>query len=147
MISLQLGRWSHGPRWDDTLFHHGARRGDGSLRDGVGDACDPCNNITPIFASKAKITINKLNTPPGDDKVKFQGQITLPHPYSPPLDPLTKGVRVLINRTDGSVVLDATIPGGAYSSSNKAGWKVNSSHTTWSYKNSGKVLPLLSGSF
>ena len=42
-------------------------------------------------------------------------------------------------------VLDATIPGGAYNSVTKVGWKVNSSHTTWNYRNAGTSTPLISG--
>src|SRR4029077_3675541 len=58
--------------------------------DGKGDVCDPCTNVIPVFAIKPKITISKLNTAPGDDKFKFTGEIVLPYPFSPALDPAHK---------------------------------------------------------
>src|SRR6185503_16843751 len=46
--------------------------------DTVGDLCDPCTNSLPVYATKAKITIQKLVTPPGDDKFKFSGYLQVP---------------------------------------------------------------------
>ena len=34
-------------------------------------------------------------------------------------------------------MLDATVPGSAYNTLTRTGWKVNGSHTTWTYKNPG----------
>jgi hypothetical protein len=34
-------------------------------------------------------------------------------------------------------VIDATVNGGAYNTLTRTGWKVNGSHTTWTYKNPG----------
>src|SRR5439155_854593 len=36
-----------------------------SDHDGLGDACDPCTNIVPVFATGARIKIKKLNIPGG----------------------------------------------------------------------------------
>jgi hypothetical protein len=95
--------------------------------DGIGDDCDPCNNIVPVFAIKQRVRIKRLNTPAGDDRLRFKGIITVP--TSPPIDPTTKGVRVLIDDGDGNRVLDAIIPGGAE-------WKANQARTRWRYRNS-----------
>ena len=113
--------------------------------DGVGNACDPCNNIVPVTISKPNLTIGRLNTPPGDDRFKFKGSMVLPHPYNPPLDPLTKGARIVVYDNMNGTVLDATIPGGPYNSVTKVGWKVNATHTKWLYRNSGTSTPLISG--
>jgi cysteine-rich repeat protein len=100
--------------------------------DGVCDADDPCTGLTVV--AKPTIVIGNLHTPPGDDTLSFKGQITLPAPFSPPIDPVTKGVRILIDDTQGTV-LDATIPGGAFDLLTKTGWKVNKAGTTWTYRN------------
>ena len=71
--------------------------------------------------------------------------MVLPHPYNPPLDPLTKGARIVVYDNMNGTVLDATIPGGPYNSATKVGWKVNATHTKWLYRNSGTSTPLISG--
>jgi len=113
--------------------------------DGKGDACDPCNNIIPVFATKPGITVTRLNTGPGDDRFKFKGEIALPYPYAPPFDPFNKGVRILMTTDANRDVIDATIPGGAFVPT-FAGWKQNASHTVFVYKNESRgVVPLVDG--
>jgi len=101
--------------------------------DGVGDACDPCTAVT---IAKAKLTVGKLGTPPGDDTLAFKGEMTLP--VGPALDPLASGVRVLID--DGGVsVLDAAIPGGGFDQGSGTGWKQKKG--TFTYQNgAGAIL-------
>ena len=57
--------------------------------DTLGDSCDPCTNVAPIYATKAKITIQKLVTPPGDDKFKFTGYLQVPEHRSSIRSPTT----------------------------------------------------------
>jgi hypothetical protein len=94
--------------------------------DGVGDDCDPCNNIVPVFAIKQRVRIKRLDTPGGDDRLRFKGVITVP--TSPAIDPPAKGVRVLLDDGAGNRALDAIIPGGS-------GWKANPAGTRWRYLN------------
>jgi hypothetical protein len=47
-------------------------------------------------------------------------------PTTPEIDPVARGVRVLITTAAGDVVVDVTIPGGG-------GWKTNRARTLWSY--------------
>jgi len=92
--------------------------------DALGDACDPCTNLVPVFATKPKIKLTKQTTPPGDDGLKFSGAIVVP--TTPAIDPATNGVRVLLTDHTGTDVVDVTIPGGT-------GWKTNKTGTTWSF--------------
>src|SRR5262249_25228648 len=91
-----------------------------SDNDGEGDECDPCTNIVPVYADRDKIIITRVNTPAADDKLKIKGRF-VPFPESPTIDPVTKGVRIVLERVDGSRPLDALIPGGAYNSTLKKG--------------------------
>ena len=89
-----------------------------------------CGGIT---VTAPKLTLNKLNTVPGDDKLSFTGMFSLPVPVTPALDPLTNGIRVLLQNA-AAAVLDVTIPGGALvHPKGGAGWKVNKARTTWTY--------------
>ena len=95
--------------------------GDG---DGKGDACDPCNNVVPVFASKAKVRLKKLVTPPGDDRLKFKGTIVVP--TTPAIDPVTKGARLLLDDAASMPIVDVILPGGP-------AWKANAAGTSWRY--------------
>jgi len=111
--------------------------------DGIGDACDPCSNIVPVFAVRQRARIRNLTTPGGDERLRFKGVITVP--TTPPIDPATKGARVLLEDADPgrgcdgtpgrpACVLDAIIPGG-FDPTTRVGWKTNSAGTAWRYRN------------
>src|SRR5262249_13006867 len=109
--------------------------------DGVGDGCDPCNNIVPVYATKPLLKVKHVSTATGKDVVKFTGVVIVP--TSPTIDPVTKGVRVVLTGSTGGTVLDATIPGGPYVLG--AGWKANSAGTTYVYRNRGIGVPTVAG--
>lgn len=115
---------------------------DGDL---LGDACDPCSNFTPVRVSKPRLSISKLNTAPGDDRLSFRGSLTVPVPLAPSIDASAKGVRVLVEASTGAVVLDAIIPGGVYDKDAKVGWRRNSKGTSFRYSNRGNPVPLVRG--
>ena len=85
--------------------------------------------------TKAKLIVTGLATPAADDRLRLRGRLTLPSPFSPPLDPMTKGVRILLDDAMGGRPLDVAVPGGAYNYATKTGWKVNPSRTSWKYAN------------
>jgi hypothetical protein len=75
----------------------------------------PCTGGANAF--KHKITITKLLTPVGDDKLSFVAQATLTTPFDPPLDPQENGIRLLIVDANGDTMLDATVTGSVYNRS------------------------------
>jgi len=105
--------------------------------DGLCDADDPCTGAATV--DQPKLTITKLATPPGDDKLAFKGQMMLPFPFSPALDPGSRGARVLLEGTAGAL-LDVTIPGGAFDPTTHTGWRANTAGTAWTYKSPTGVL-------
>jgi hypothetical protein len=115
--------------------------------DGEGDECDPCTNTVPVIATKPRVKIGRLQTGPGDDTFSFKGEIIVPFPFSPPLDPLANGVRVVIDSGDSALpaIIDAEIPAGAFNGGTGAGWTVSGSGLAWSYVNSGAVVPFIQG--
>jgi hypothetical protein len=99
--------------------------------DGLGDACDPCTNGVP--ALKPRVVLGRLTPPPGDEKLRMSGDVVLPFPYAPPIDPSTRGIRVLLYDSEGARALDATIPPGPYDPNVRAGWVT--SGFGWTYRN------------
>jgi hypothetical protein len=93
--------------------------------DGIGDACDPCTTVGPPTGLKTKLTMAKLASPGGDDRVKFKGTFTVP--TDPPIDPVTKGVRLLVTDGTGAVAVDATAPGGGL-------WTGGALRPVWIYR-------------
>ncbi len=112
--------------------------------DPLGDACDPCTNIVPTVQAKAKLSMTKLLAPTGDDKLTFSSYFT-GVPGTPTVDPITNGARFIVVDSTGAFPVDVTIPGGAYNTANKVGWKANGSGTSFTYKNAGTVVPLING--
>ena len=100
--------------------------------DGLCDSFDPC--AAPGALAKASLIADRLQLPPDDERLSLQGQMALPFPFNPPLDPSTNGVRIMARNGD-HVVLDVTIPGGALGGSPAHGWKRldRAAGSTWTY--------------
>jgi hypothetical protein len=111
--------------------------------DGVGNGCDGCNNIGPVYVVKPFVKIKHLLTPGGDDTFKFKGEMTVP--ASPAIDPFTKGARVTILTSAGTGILDATIPGGPPVPQLADGWQKNVAGTFFKYRNRGLGSPTQNG--
>jgi len=82
--------------------------------------------------------VSKINSEmvSGNDSLVISAFFALPPARSfSELTPLADGVRVVITADDGSTRLDATIPGGAYSTATKTGWKLAGNGKTWTYIN------------
>jgi parallel beta-helix repeat protein len=103
----------------------------------------PCATACDAGAvvSRPNIALNRLNTPAADDTLTFRGDLVIPHPFMPDLDPVANGVAVVIETAGGVRALDVTIPGGAYDPTTKIGWQVNGSGTSWKYVNKGATPP------
>lgn len=91
--------------------------------------------------AKGNLAIRRLGTPPGDDTFVFRGEVTLPHPFTPAVDPVATGVQVVIADSSGARPLDVRVPGGAYDALTRAGWKVSPDGRRWRYVNRGANPP------
>jgi hypothetical protein len=100
--------------------------GDG---DGLCDAVDPCTNGAAFITTQVKL--GRQTTPPGDDTLAWKAQLTLPVPFTPPLDPSVHGVRLVLAHST-STVLDVSIPGGLVAGSPAIGWR-NLNGVRWLY--------------
>ena len=112
----------------------------------MGDACDPCNNTFNggVFATKVKLIVLKLVTAPGDDKLKIKGSLLLP--TTPTIRCDLNGARVIVEKQDGTDIIDTTLPPGAYDAVAKVGWTTNATTSKFKYKNAGITPnPLIDG--
>jgi parallel beta-helix repeat protein len=89
------------------------------------DPLPPCPTSCASGAAitDATLALRRLGTPPGDDALRFDGEMLLPFPYSPVLDLVTTGVALQVNDASGAHVVDLTVPGGAYAAAARVGWK------------------------
>ncbi|MBX3027127.1 right-handed parallel beta-helix repeat-containing protein [bacterium] len=90
-----------------------------------------CTSATAMTA--AAIRIAGLDTPGGDDALAFNGRMLLAHPFSPPLDPPTFGIGIVLSNGAGARVVDAVLPGGAYDRATKVGWRTSATGKRWRY--------------
>jgi cysteine-rich repeat protein len=111
--------------------------------DDVGTVCDPCTNIVPVVIESPRLMIGRLNTPPGDDILKFTGSMVVP--FSPAIDPVANGIRLIITAADSpsGAILDVSIHGGLFDPATQEGWSANDSG--WAYENRGAPVPTLDG--
>ncbi|MCW5891176.1 MAG: right-handed parallel beta-helix repeat-containing protein [bacterium] len=102
----------------------------------------PCRTSceTGSALARANLVLKKLDTPAADDGLIFKGDVVVPHPFTPALDPATSGAVVVIADSTGVRALDATIPGGAYDPVTKVGWKAAKNGLAWKY--TAKVPPV-----
>lgn len=110
--------------------------------DGTGDVCDACTATQAQSIVQAKLTLSRLLPPAGDDSLSFKGAMKMP---SSAISPSTTGVTVYLTNANGAPVVDAFIPPGTYDPVSKAGWRANSSFTSFTYKNKGTGTPLIQG--
>lgn len=80
---------------------------------------------SPATMADARLTLRKLQAPPGDDQLTLKGTVTVP--TSPAINPAAQGLRLLLTTNTGTVLADLTAAAGAAWSSNGAG-------TTWKYR-------------
>jgi hypothetical protein len=87
--------------------------------DGFGDGCVPC--AAPVALTRPRLEIRGLDTPAGDDRLTFTGELTLPYPYDPPLAPIEHGLRMLVEGSRRTLI-DVMLPAGAFFGPAGAGW-------------------------
>ncbi len=87
--------------------------------DGLCNAVDPCTGGAPL--ARTRLRLNRLGGGAGDDRLRVSGQLTLPISPSPVIDPMTRGMRILLSDAAGTEVLDVTLPGG-HDAIMRTGW-------------------------
>ena len=79
-----------------------------------------CADAVPL--APARLLMTRLDRPPGQQGVALEGQLVFSAPIAPPLDPMSKGLGLLLRDGSGKTLLEARIPGGLYDRKIRAGW-------------------------
>jgi parallel beta-helix repeat protein len=95
----------------------------------------PITCAAPSGVAHARLAVRQLDTPPGDEILDFRGQVVLPQPFTPVLDPVAVGVGVVVADAHGARVVDVLVPGGAYDAATRVGWTAAPRGGSWRYVN------------
>lgn len=87
--------------------------------DGICDVDDECNGSVPLTGTRLRL--RKIQEPAGQQHVKMKGSMTVA--TVPTIDPLAKGLRMVIRDATGVVSTDVTIPPGEMTPENRRGWR------------------------
>ncbi len=93
--------------------------------DGQCDAVDPCTGGVPATAARIKVVGPR-------SRLTLAGELPLPVPLNPGLDPLANGIRFRLDNPTRNL-LDVTIAGGAFVDPPRIGWtaRANTFGTKW----------------
>ena len=105
-----------------------AADGDG---DGLDDAVDPCTNVAAVSIDVPKLRIRKVDDA-GGGRIRFSG--TLAVPSTPAIDPVAKGLRLVLRDAAGALTADIAIPPGVFDPDTRRGWFENVSGRTFRYR-------------
>lgn len=99
--------------------------------DGICDADDECPDGSDF--SRARLVLTDLQLPSCDDRVLLNATLTLSSTAD--IDPDATGVRLLVRNGAGAIVLDETLPAGAYDEETQTGWRtrMSSGGATWRF--------------
>ena len=98
----------------------------------TGQVCSHCQCVNPP-ACQSSITIDEASLHLQSDplRLRLKGQAVIPKPWMA-VDPLTNGIRVVVDAVSGPGGIDVTIPGGARVGS--VGWTRNRTGLRWTYR-------------
>jgi hypothetical protein len=75
----------------------------------------------------------RASVPPARSELRLKGQIALSPAPESPFDPIVSGARVLLEDATGGIVLDETVPGGAFDPDTLIGWRHDTETGRWIY--------------
>ena len=96
-----------------------------------GEMCQACQCVNaPACGSGIGMRKTTLRVTASPFTLRLKGEAIIPKPWQA-VDPLTNGLRIVVDGASGPGGIDATIPGGPFTGD--VGWRVNSAGTQWTY--------------
>jgi len=117
--------------------------------DGTCDAEDACTNVAGAqdflaAGPKPVLKLSRVGADPltGNDVLTLKGAFWLPPGATfADVEPLADGARVVLRSAGGAVRADGLLPAGAYTGAGTAGWALNASATTWTFRDGRPGTP------
>jgi uncharacterized delta-60 repeat protein len=89
-----------------------------------------CGNIG---ASSGRIRVGRMDLVEGNDELIVRASAELGLQATPAIDPVAKGLRLLVEDGGRGIVADTMVPPGAYDPGTRTGWRVASNGTRWKF--------------
>ncbi|MBM4268905.1 MAG: hypothetical protein FJ144_20200 [Deltaproteobacteria bacterium] len=104
-------------------------------QDGLGNECDPCTATQASTMSGTLVKLRKLSQPAGEHGLTVKGNVNLPSPLTPWLDPVEHGLRLVVTKVGEprTPLIDVTLPPGFYAPATREGWLANPAATTFRF--------------
>lgn len=133
---------AHGFAFSTDIFHDESRDATLVLDFGVSEISSICADADddgicdadcsdPAVVTKAKLKLTNIDAPAGNDGLTLSGEMTIPN--VPAYDPIADGALLTIDDAAARVVVDVKVPGGAFNTGTKQGWRVNGAGNSWKW--------------
>jgi hypothetical protein len=90
-------------------------------------ACVPSDLAAP------KLVLTKVQPPPGDDRLRLEGRMTLPAGVTLASIAMSSGLGVTLGDATHGAVAGARLPAGTYEKATKRGWTMRQAGALWRY--------------
>jgi hypothetical protein len=88
-----------------------------------------------------KLVLTKVTPPPGDDRLRLEGRMTLPKTTTLASIPMESGLGVVLADATHGAIVGARLPAGTYEKATKRGWTMREAGALWRYTDKNPSPP------
>jgi hypothetical protein len=95
----------------------------------------------PADLAAPKLVLTKVTPPPGDDRLRLEGRMTLPAGVTLASIAMSSGLGVTLGDATHGAVAAARLPAGTYEKATKRGWTMRQAGALWRYADKNPSPP------